>query len=212
MIDCNEIKFEHPSNWVIGAPSQSGKTFFVYQILKNADTLIRGTFKEIIYCYSEWQPLYEKMISDVPKIKFIKGIPELDNLENSIVILDDLMNEVIEDKMLLKLFTVNSHHRKVSVIFLTQNIYEKGKYARSISLNAHYLVIFKNRRDEAQLMHLSRQIYPRDGKFFTEVFNEATDNKYGHLIIDLKQTTNDLLRLRTIDFKTGNIFVYKKKI
>ena len=68
------------------------------------------------------------------------------------------MNEV----MLLKLFTVNSNNRKVSVIFLTQNFYEKGKYARSISLNAHFLIIFKNKRDEAQLMHLLRQIYPRE--------------------------------------------------
>ena len=86
--------------------------------------------------------------------KFVKGIPELDNLENSIVILVILL------------------------IFVTQNIYEKGKSksAQSISLNAHYLVIFKNRRDEAQLMYLSRQIYIRDGKFFSEVFNEATKN------------------------------------
>ena len=36
MIDCEDLKFEHPSNWLIGAPSQSGKSFLVYQILKNS--------------------------------------------------------------------------------------------------------------------------------------------------------------------------------
>ena len=82
------------------------------------------------------------MISEIPKIKFVKGIPGLDYLENSFVILDDLMNEVIEDKSFLKLFTVNSHHRKVSVIF--ENLY--FLILRSISLNAHYLIIFKNRK------------------------------------------------------------------
>ena len=142
MINCEDVKFEHPANWVIGAPSQSGKSYLVYQILKNSDILIRPSFKEIIYCYSEWQPLYEKMITDIKNITFVKGLPELDTVENAFVILDDLMNEVIEDKRLLTLFTVGSHHRKISVIFLTQNIYEKGRYARSISLNAHYLIIF----------------------------------------------------------------------
>ena len=62
MINCDEIKFEHPSNWVVGATSQSGKSNLFYQILKNAIHLIRPSFKEIMYCYSKWQPLYEKLI------------------------------------------------------------------------------------------------------------------------------------------------------
>ena len=37
MIDCEDVKFEHPSNWLIGAQSQGGKTYFVYQLLKIAD-------------------------------------------------------------------------------------------------------------------------------------------------------------------------------
>ena len=182
MINCDDIKFEHPSNWVIGAPSQSGKSYLVYQILKHSDKLIRPAFKEIIYCYSEWQPLYERMMAEIRHITFVKGLPDLHSVKNAIVILDDLMNQVIEDRNVLNLFTVVSHHRKVSIIFLTQNVFEKGKYARSISLNAHYLIVFKNRRDEAQIMHLSRQLYPRDGKFFYEVFNSATETKYGYLI------------------------------
>ena len=182
MINSDDIKFEHPSNWVIGAPSQSGKSYLVYQTLKNSDYLIRESFKEIIYCYSEWQPLYEKMICEIRNISFVKGLPDLDTVENSMLVLDDLMNEEIEDKKLLNLFTVGSHHRNISVIYLTQNIYEKGKYARSISLNAHYLIIFKNRRDEAQIMHLSRQIYPHNGNFFLKFLimqlNQNSDFNY----------------------------------
>ena len=211
MINCEDVKFEHPANWIIGAPSQSGKSYLVYQILKNSDILIKPSFKEIIYCYSEWQPLYENMITEIKNITFVKGLPELDTVENAFVILDDLMNDVIEDKRLLNLFTVGSHHRKISVIFLTQNIYEKGKYARSISLNAHYLIIFKNRRDEAQIAHLSRQIYPNDVKFFNEAYNAATETKFGYLIIDLKQRSNNLIRLRTIDFTNGNMYAFVKK-
>ena len=81
--------------------------------------------EKFVYCYSEWQPLYEKMIVEIKNITFVKGLPDMDNLENAIVIHDDLMHEVVEDKNVLNLFTVGSHHRKISVIFLThlRNIY-----------------------------------------------------------------------------------------
>jgi len=45
------------------------------------------------------------------------------------------------------MFTKISHHRNVSVVYLTQNVFDKNKYARTISLNAHYLVLIKNPRD-----------------------------------------------------------------
>ena len=85
MIDCEDLKFEHPSNWLIGAPSQSGKSFLVYQILKNSKKLIEPTVNKFIYCYSEWQPLYEKMVLDIDNIMFIKGLPDMENIDNSIV-------------------------------------------------------------------------------------------------------------------------------
>ena len=118
----------------------------VYQIIKNNKHLFKPEVDKFIYCYSEWQPLYENMLVEIENITFVKGLPDLENLENSVIILDDLMSQVVDDKNILNLFTVGSHHRKNSVIFLTQNIYEKGKYARTISLNTHYFILFKNRR------------------------------------------------------------------
>jgi|694.fasta_scaffold36182_9 hypothetical protein len=210
MIDCEDVKFEHPSNWLIGAQSQGGKTYFVYQLLKIAD-IFKPDLPKIIYCYAEWQTLYEKMMIEINNITFMKGLPDIIDLENVVIVLDDLMSDVIENKSLLNLFTVGSHHKKISTIFLTQNIYEKGKYARTISLNCHYMVLFKNLRDQSQVLHLSRQLYPGDTKFFQEVFKLATEEKYGHLILDLKQKSNNSLRLRSLDFSTGNIYVYIKK-
>lgn len=210
MIDCEDVKFEHPSNWLIGAQSQGGKTYFVYQLLKIAD-IFKPDLPKIIYCYSEWQTIYEKMIFEINNVTFMKGLPDIIDLENVVIVLDDLMSDVIENKSLLNLFTVGSHHKKISTIFLTQNIYEKGKYARTISLNCHYMVLFKNLRDQSQVLHLSRQLYPGDTKFFQEVFKLATEEKYGHLILDLKQKSNNSLRLRSLDFSTGNIYVYIKK-
>ena len=92
------------------------------------------------------------------------------------------MSDVIENKSLLNLFTVGSHHKKISTIFLTQNIYGKGKYARTISAEFSLHGSFKKLRDQSQVVQLSRQLYPGDTKFFQEVFKLATEEKYGHLI------------------------------
>ncbi len=73
------------------------------------------------------------MIIEINNITFMKGLPDIIDLENVVIVLDDLMSDVKENKSLLNLFTVGSHYKKISTIFLTQNIYEKGKYARTIS-------------------------------------------------------------------------------
>jgi hypothetical protein len=56
---------------------------------------------------------------EIDNITFIKGLPEVENINNSVIIFDDLMSQVVDDKNVLNLFTVGSHHRKNSVIFLT---------------------------------------------------------------------------------------------
>jgi hypothetical protein len=39
----------------------------------------------------------------------------------------------------------------------------------------------------------------------------ATSEKYGYLIVDLKQRSNNMLRLRTIDFAKDKFYVFLKK-
>ena len=58
--------------------------------------------------------------------------------------LDDLMDEGSGDKRVLDLFTKHSHHQNVTVLYLCQHMFPVGKYAKSISRNAHYIVAFKN--------------------------------------------------------------------
>jgi hypothetical protein len=39
------------------------------------------------------------------------------------------------------------HHRNISVMYIVQNLFHRGKHHRTIGLNAHYMVVFKNPRD-----------------------------------------------------------------
>jgi hypothetical protein len=64
------------------------------------------------------------------------------------------------------------------------------------------MVVFKNPRDVSQMMALALQMYPRRTQFFLEVFARATARPHGYMymVIDMKQNTPDILRLRTFIF------------
>ena len=64
------------------------------------------------------------------------------------IVVDDNMSDVIQ--LVADIVTKISHHRNISVMHLTQNLFDKNKYARTISLSSHYLVLFKICRDAGQ--------------------------------------------------------------
>jgi hypothetical protein len=98
------------------------------------------------------------------------------------------------------LFTKISHHRNISVILITQNLFHQGKFFRDISLNAKHIVVFENVRDREQFSHLARQVLPHDSKGLSDAYLNATEEPLGYLVLDLSQDTNDRLRFRTCIF------------
>jgi len=118
-----------------------------------------------------------------------------------LIILDDLLNDAIS-KEVCELFTKGSHHRNISVILITQNLFNQGCYCRNISLNAKYLVLLKNARDKNQFMFMARQVYPENSTSPYKAYLNATERPYGYIILDLSQDTNDNLRFRTNVFPT----------
>lgn len=142
--------------------------------------------------------------------EFVKGVPDEETIKNlftkfkpnggCFAIFDDLMSEI--DQTVLNCFTVFSHHYLATVILLNQSLFLENKIYRVCSLNAHYIVLMRNRRDGASVSYLARQISPYHTKYITESFIEATKTPYSYLLFDMRQETNDLLRLRS------NIFSY----
>ena len=121
------------------------------------------------------------------------------------------MAECANDKRLAMLFTKGSHHLNLSVIFITQNLFYKGSQIRDVSLNSQYLILFKNRRDLSQIMHLGRQPFSRKSKFFQEVYKNATQKPFSYLLIDLRNETPESLRLRTQILPGQVQYIYKPK-
>ena len=88
----------------------------------------------------------------------------------------------------------------------------QGKELQNVSLNAHYLLIFKSPRDSSQITHLAKQMYPGHVKFMQEAFNDATAKPYGYLLCDLKPDTPEEFRLRTNLFPEEKQYAYVRKV
>ena len=107
------------------------------------------------------------------------------------------MDLAVGDKRIINLFTRGSHHHNLSVIYIVQNLFHQGKGSRSISLNSHYLVLFKNSWDKLEILTLAKQMYSGQTNFFLNQYEEAVKRPFGYLLVDLKSTTQDNYRLRT---------------
>ena len=160
--------FEHPFTCMISGPTGSGKTQLLFKILENNLQLIQPQPTTITYFYSRHQKLYDEMKIKIPQIEFREGMPDLDlfnqDVEN-LIILDDLMASCENDRQILNLFTVDSHHKNISVFLLNQNLFSKGKFSRTISLNWHYLILLNNPRDRSHIFIWRGKCIPQIANF-----------------------------------------------
>jgi hypothetical protein len=203
--------FHHPTSIVVAGPTRSGKTYFVNRCLKHS--LIQPFPTRIILFYKEWQPAYDELKILIHTIEFHEGIdqPTLEYVSSAyknLVIIDDLMSSAGDSKQISKLFTQESHHKNLTVIFLVQNLFHHGKEMRNISLNAHYLVLYKNPRDKSQIRYLAQQIYPENTKFLSNAFQNATIEPHTYLLLDLHPETREDYRVLTNIFPQESIRFY----
>ena len=155
-------RWQHPFTCIVAGPTGCGKTTFVARLLRNASAMIDPPPERVTWYYGEWQAGYKNL--DIPNMRLEEGLPtSFDNGKRGLVVLDDLMAET--DSRVTNLFTKKSHHSDTSVIYLVQNLFSKNKESRTISLNAQYMIVFKNPRDSSQLANLARQMYPGRGAF-----------------------------------------------
>lgn len=201
---------------MMAGPSQSGKSTLLASILKHNNTLITPSPTRIIYCYSRWSEGFNQLKTISPTIEFIQGLPDTDTLrveDNNLIVLDDLMSEAEKNRSILELFTTDSHHANISVFLISQNLFSRGKFSRTISLNCQYLIVFNNPRDKAQIYVLSRQMYPSNPPFLIECYEDATNRKYGYLFLDLTQSADNRFRVQSgITPEEARVIYEQKKV
>jgi len=220
-----QFYFRHPFTLLLSGPSKVGKTTLIQKILCQArGGLVRAPPTSILYCYSRWQEIYDEIKSgcpsgaatfNAPRLAFQEGLPDLENIdprENTLLVLDDLMDECGRDSSVLNLFTTDSHHKSVSVIFVTHNVFSNYKHFRTISLNCQYIILLNSPRDQLQITHLGRQMFPGKSDFFSRAYADAVTSKhFGYLLVDLTQETNAHNRVQTGVLAGEERIIYRLK-
>jgi hypothetical protein len=156
--------------------------------------------------YAEAQPAHNQLqgTSHLPQIEYLRNETDYDEIMSSfdpsevnLLVLDDQMNEgKAKANAFANLFTKGSHHRNITIVYMMQNVFEKGGSNRTINLNAHYLIMFKNPRDARQSHVLGTQMFPKNPKFLSEAFEDATAfAAHSYLALDFRQETDERLRV-----------------
>ena len=215
--DTMDPRLKHPFGAVISGPTCCGKSHLLRKMLERGEEVIDGAPQNIIWCHGMYQPAHDEMMETIPNITFIEGLPSdletrIDPTKRNLIVIDDLMNELSNNKRLTNIFTKSCHHLNLSCFLILHNVFCQGKEIRNISLNAHYLFIFKSPRDSSQITHLAKQMYPGNVKFMQEAFIDATSKPYGYLLCDLKPETDDQFRLWTNLFPEETQYVYVRKV
>lgn len=170
---------------------------------------------EIIYSIPENHKIFfPDSIKNDKDVRIHRGIPSIETFNDGIhrlIIIDDQMDECGDD--VVALFTRGSHHFNVSIILLTQNLFFANPKFRTMSLNAHYLLVFKNPRSFDQVICLSKQVAPGKSKFFLEAVADGCQKPHSYMLFDMTQGCPDQLRLRANIFHDdkGCTTVYMSK-
>ena len=199
-----DVHFKTPANSYICRQSQCRKSYLVRSMLNNLDELFYPVPSRTVYCHGEYQPLFDDMLQTIPNISFVQGIPEdLYDMTcpNSLVAIDNLMSQCSNEERMSDMFTKGSHHKRASVMYLMQNLFPPGKQLRTISLNSHYVFVFKNSRNALGISTLACQMYPNNTKFLP----------YGYLLMDLHQLTPENMQVRTNILPGEKQMVYVKR-
>ena len=198
-----DARLKHPFSMIVNGARGSGKSVFVKNLLQSE--FIHPFPNKILWLYNSYQPeLFNALKLNQFNIEFRNDLDEK-YPENTLIVIDDFMESASNSKDILNLF-VNGRHTKNSVVFLTQVLFFKSKYMRSFHLNTDYFVLLKTPRDRQQYKTLAQQIFIKDYEWFLNAVDTALGREFGHIFIDLGNTTPDLSRVQ------GNIFDNPNKI
>jgi len=127
-------KLHHPFTAVVAGSTGCGKSAWVLRLIDNARKMIDPPPSRIHCCYGEYQPIFNKY----PQVQFHEGLPlpelsseAFDSREPTLMIVDDLMSET--NQLVADIFTKLLHHRNISILYLSQNVFDKNKHARTIT-------------------------------------------------------------------------------
>lgn len=116
-------------------------------MLQNYTVLYGPKPEQIVYAYSMWQKDFAKSRND--SNEFIRDVDQIlkdygftSHNTPTLLMLDDLVTKICENKEAAALFTKDVHHKNITILFLSRNLSRQGRdYAKNyIKLPMHNFV------------------------------------------------------------------------
>ena len=107
---------------MVSGSTGSGKYVCTLKLIQHAEQVITPPSERIIYCYGEYQKVFDTYSNVEFHDRFL-DLHDFDGKSRTLLVLDDLMTST--DDRVVDLFTKISHHRNLSVVYLTIYILQK---------------------------------------------------------------------------------------
>jgi hypothetical protein len=171
------------------APSGSGKTNFLVNLIHLFSSGAKGTFADItIITRNKDEPLYKYLTTKCEQIQVKEGlqnIPPLDKMdkrENHLVCFDDLV--LAKDQSAIENYYIRARKLNCSVIYLSQSYFRIPKIIRN---NCSYMVILKLSGNREVNLILSEFGLGVSREQLLAMYEYATKEKFSPLLIDLEE-------------------------
>jgi len=176
-----DFRLKHPFSMLVVGPSMSGKTTLVNSLLQTFNKSSDMSKMNISILWVCREPPTSSVVGIEHCASLSIAMKKITEKLYDVIVIDDLMSELANDVRLSNLFTRDSHHKRISCIVLTQNLFYKSNVYRTMSLNAKYIVLTKTVRDLTQIESLGRQLFPKYQNLFLEAYRIATAEPFGYL-------------------------------
>jgi hypothetical protein len=175
-----------PFRMCIVAPSGSGKTNFLLNLIRVFSAGNKGTFADItIVTRNKDEPLYNYLSGEFDQIQVKEGMhstPKLDDMDkkfNHLVVWDDLV--LSKDLKPVEEYYMRARKKNCCVIFLSQDYYGIPKFIRK---NSNYLALLDlggSKREQTAILNEWSSDLDKDE--LKAVYNDAVSQELRPLII-----------------------------
>jgi len=195
--------FETPFRSLIVAPSGSGKSNFITNLI-SFFCKGKGTYDSIfIFCKSRDEPLYQ-FLGDKSKglievHEDLEKLPALNDLKpnkQTLIIFDDMVLDIKKHNTIQEYY-VRGRKRGASVMFLSQSYFGTPKIIRQ---NINYLVVLKlgGTRDVNTILRECSIGLTKEQ--LLSMYKEATREKFDVFIINLDKNANERYRKNFLQY------------
>lgn len=189
-------KLKLPFRMCVVAPSGSGKTNFLCNLIHLFSCGAKGTFADItIITRNKDEPLYRWITDKCDQIQVKEGLsntPQLDKMDkdlNHLVVWDDLV--LSKDLSMVENYYIRARKLNCSVIFLSQSFFRIPKIIRN---NCNYMVILKLSGNREVNMILSEFGLGITKEELLQIYEYATAEKFSPLVIDMDESPDKRFR------------------